>query len=731
MKNLFFILFLSVSISAAAQVAINTDSSTPENSAMLDVKSTNRGLLIPRLTSAQRTAIATPANGLMVYDINTASFWYFNGSAWQEIGAGAQNLLSDNDGDTRVEVEQNPDEDMIRFTLAATERLSVRPGRLVLGLTNSNSIIGNQAGFDNITGSFNTAFGFGTLINDYSGDIDGSGNTAIGRGALGNFAAGNNNTAIGNNALFLLGGGNNNIALGYNSLDNSYNNNNCIAIGENALGGDFIVDNNIGIGRSAGFESFGSNNICLGNQAGVASYGAENILIGREAGYHSYGNRSISIGIEAGRENYGEGNILMGYQAGYNHNGSSGSVIIGTQAGMSVESSSGSVGSVFVGDKAGFSINNGSYNCFIGSESGYTNTSGYSNVAIGPRALYRNTIKSNLVAIGDSALYNNGQGAINNFQGIENTGIGSKSLYGNTIGTSNTAIGSYALQNNSTGNQNSASGLSSLINNQSGNYNTASGYASIQGNISGSSNTGSGMYSLYYINSNNNTGFGFSSGDYFTFSNSTFLGAYAYPTSSGFTNCMALGYNTRVDASNKVVIGNTSVSSIGGYTGWTTFPSDMRYKKNVSDNVPGLEFINLLKPVTYTIDIVSIEAVQNSNKPATLRKDEKPREVLQEEIAAIQAKEKMVYSGFIAQDVEQAAKKIGYNFSGVDVPSTPEGQYGIRYAEFVVPLVKAVQELNGKFTEQQQINLELIKTMEDLKLKNEELMQYIFKTEDK
>ncbi|MBK6966740.1 MAG: hypothetical protein IPH20_23290 [Bacteroidales bacterium] len=52
-------------------VAISTDASAPDNSAMLDVKSTNRGMLVPRMTTAQRTAIATPASGLLVFDNTT------------------------------------------------------------------------------------------------------------------------------------------------------------------------------------------------------------------------------------------------------------------------------------------------------------------------------------------------------------------------------------------------------------------------------------------------------------------------------------------------------------------------------------------------------------------------------------------------------------------------------------------------------------------------------------
>ena len=59
---------------------------------------------------------------------------------------------------------------------------------------------------------------------------------------------------------------------------------------------------------------------------------------------------------------------------------------------------------------------------------------------------------------------------------------------------------------------------------------------------------------------------------------------------------------------------------------------------------------------------------------------------------AKEAKERVKQTGFIAEDVEDTAKSIGYDFSGVDVDEA--GIYGLRYAEFVVPLVKAVQELS-------------------------------------
>ena len=85
MKKLLNLLFLTIGLNAFTQVAINNDNSNPDPSAMLDVKSTDKGMLVPRMTSIQRMAISNPANGLLVFDSNTGSFWFYN-SGWLELG---------------------------------------------------------------------------------------------------------------------------------------------------------------------------------------------------------------------------------------------------------------------------------------------------------------------------------------------------------------------------------------------------------------------------------------------------------------------------------------------------------------------------------------------------------------------------------------------------------------------------------------------------------------------
>jgi hypothetical protein len=68
-----------------AQVGINATNTPPNASAMLDVSSTNKGLLPPRMSTAQRNAITSPADGLLVFDTNTQSYWYRRISIWTEL----------------------------------------------------------------------------------------------------------------------------------------------------------------------------------------------------------------------------------------------------------------------------------------------------------------------------------------------------------------------------------------------------------------------------------------------------------------------------------------------------------------------------------------------------------------------------------------------------------------------------------------------------------------------
>jgi hypothetical protein len=137
-------------------------------------------------------------------------------------------------------------------------------------------------------------------------------------------------------------------------------------------------------------------------------------------------------------------------------------------------------------------------------------------------------------------------------------------------------------------------------------------------------------------------------------------------------------------------MGNGATATYRAYANWTNI-SDGRFKKNIKENVPGLEFINKLQPITYTLDATGIDNFLHKDLPQDKQTSEKAKVVMNKALAE---KEKVVYTGFVAQDVEKAAKELNYDFSGVDAAKNNKDLYGLRYAEFVVPLVKAVQELS-------------------------------------
>lgn len=101
LPNFFFFVVLTLlfSFPLTAQVGINTDGADPDPSAMLDVKATDKGMLIPRMTEAGRDAISDPANGLMIYQTDNTPGFYFNAGTpgspdWQPVGGGGGGVPS-------------------------------------------------------------------------------------------------------------------------------------------------------------------------------------------------------------------------------------------------------------------------------------------------------------------------------------------------------------------------------------------------------------------------------------------------------------------------------------------------------------------------------------------------------------------------------------------------------------------------------------------------------------
>jgi hypothetical protein len=77
------LLFLLQSQAVYPQVSINNNGSSPDSSSMLDVQSTSKGVLVPRMTGSQRTGIQSPAVVLLVFQTDTPmGYYYYKGSGW-------------------------------------------------------------------------------------------------------------------------------------------------------------------------------------------------------------------------------------------------------------------------------------------------------------------------------------------------------------------------------------------------------------------------------------------------------------------------------------------------------------------------------------------------------------------------------------------------------------------------------------------------------------------------
>jgi hypothetical protein len=353
-------------------------------------------------------------------------------------------------------------------------------------------------------------------------------------------------------------------------------------------------------------------------------------------------------------------------------------------------------------------------NIAIGRESLRSNNGGYYNTAVGWQSLYDNNSGNYNTALGAKSLYNNTRGNYN-------VGIGFEPLTSNTSGSYNVGIGFRSLHRNTTGNYNVGVGMYTLRFNSSGIMNAATGYYALGANVYGHYNAGFGNYSLYANNLGRGNAFmGYAAGYYNTsgyynqglgyyagFQNRTgyynvSLGYYNGPNKTNLDNTIALGSGARTSASDQARVGNASITSIGGPVAWTN-TSDARFKTDIRrDEVVGLDFIMKLKPATYRFDVhkmYEFEGMLNDTMTWKSQFD----------------KEKYRYTGFIAQEVERAAREVGFDFSGVDKPKNDKDYYGLRYAEFVVPIVKAIQE--------QQSEIEILKEQIELLKASNELLK--------
>ena len=160
-----------------------------------------------------------------------------------------------------------------------------------------------------------------------------------------------------------------------------------------------------------------------------------------------------------------------------------------------------------------------------------------------------------------------------------------------------------------------------------------------------------------------------------------FLGA-SINISTDRNNVSVLGYNVQdgqCTGDNQVLLGNTAVSEIRAQVTGITAYSDGRMKTNITENVPGLTFISKLRPVTFKQNPEVLHRMWGTPDSIIMKIDHT-------EIKSNR------FIGFIAQEVEQAAMESGFDFPGIDIPSNSNEVYSLRYTDFIMPLVKAVQE---------------------------------------
>ncbi len=164
-KKLQLLVFgMFISTCAFAQIGIGT--TTPDASAALDITATDKGFLMPRMTTVQREAIATPAMGLQVYDTDTKSVWSYDGTAWAESSGGSGKFIEGGAAD----IAYYPDRVGIgREDFSGIHKLYVESTRTTNGSHNAVKIDAIYSG----TGTAATTYGLGAIArNSGTGTIN-------------------------------------------------------------------------------------------------------------------------------------------------------------------------------------------------------------------------------------------------------------------------------------------------------------------------------------------------------------------------------------------------------------------------------------------------------------------------------------------------------------------------------------------------------------------------------
>lgn len=184
MKAKLLILVFSISTSNLAGQSIGIGTETPHASSALEIASSDKGVLIPRMDSISRKGIINPKMSLMVFDIDTESFWWSDGLKWIEISSSNVGLR-DADLDTKIEVENKDDEDVIRFTIKAKEKATIDEQDFSIA-TNTILGVGNARGKLTIRGPEEETFGPSLFMYGNNSDQFESGRIRFGEGTANN-----------------------------------------------------------------------------------------------------------------------------------------------------------------------------------------------------------------------------------------------------------------------------------------------------------------------------------------------------------------------------------------------------------------------------------------------------------------------------------------------------------------------------------------------------------------
>jgi hypothetical protein len=551
---LFSILLLLGSVPAFAQLGVGT--TNPAASAALDVSSpgNNKGILIPRLSAAQKDAIANPAEGLLIYQTTAPiGFYYYAGTSWKWI-ANATDLSSVGNAATATKLATPRNINGVAFDGSAdiTVPAVTSVSALTLGTsgTDLSSTVANgtttpvitlniptasatnrgalsAADWSTFNGKQNTitltttgtsgvaTFASNTLNipnygSTFSGYLPYTGATqavnlgafdltvnslSVGRGG-GGIAS---NTAIGNAALLANTTGSDNTAIGANALSSNTTGALNTANGSAALQKNTTGGSNTAIGTSALLaNTIGSDNTANGTYALLANTaGNSNTAIGSSAlQNNTTGGSNTANGTTALYSNTtGEANTAFGTSALFTNTTGASNTATGVNA--LLVNTTGSE-NIAIGRNALFANTTGTSNTAVGFRAGTINTTGTLNTFIGNNATASLNNLTNATAIGNGASVT----ADNTIQ-LGNSSVLNLRVNAITVGrggggvTSNTALGFNTLNANTTGIDNTAIGSSALAANISGGGNTATGKDALRLNTSGTSNNAAGVWSLY------------------------------------------------------------------------------------------------------------------------------------------------------------------------------------------------------------------------------------------